>query len=73
MTIKLLILSKLSSQIGKILNSAQEGDGFSAKALEKSRFHCQNDWSSNGPAGQFKPSSLNHTKSLAQVGRGLAC
>ena len=28
-------------------------DGFSAKTLEKSLFHCQNDWSSHNPAGQF--------------------
>ena len=26
---------------------------FSAKTLEKSRFHFQTDWSGNGPAGQF--------------------
>ena len=30
-----------------------QGDGFSAKTLGKSLFHCQNDWSSNGLAGQF--------------------
>ena len=30
-----------------------KGDGFSAKTLEKSLFHCQNDWSSHNPAGQF--------------------
>ena len=28
-------------------------DGFSAKTLKKSLFHCQNDWSSHNPAGQF--------------------
>ena len=28
-------------------------DGFSAKTLEKRIFHCQNDWSSHNPAGQF--------------------
>ena len=30
-----------------------QGDGFSAKSLGKSLFHCQNDWSGNGLAGQF--------------------
>ena len=34
-------------------NSVQGGDGCSAKTLGKSRFHCQNNWSGNGPAGQF--------------------
>ena len=33
--------------------SVREGDGFSAKTLGKSRFHCQNNLSGNGPAGQF--------------------
>ena len=28
-------------------------DGFSAKPLGKSLFHCQNVWSDHGPAGQF--------------------
>ena len=31
----------------------QKGDGFSAKNLGKSLFHCQIDWSSRNPAGQF--------------------
>ena len=30
-----------------------QGDGFSAKTLGKSLFHCQNDWSGNCLAGQF--------------------
>ena len=30
-----------------------QGDGFSAKTLGKSLFHCQNDWSGNGLVGQF--------------------
>ena len=30
-----------------------KGDGFSAKPLGKSLFHCQNVWSDHGPAGQF--------------------
>ena len=30
-----------------------KGDGFSAKPLGKSLFHCQNVWSGHGPAGQF--------------------
>ena len=34
-------------------NSVPEGDGSSAKTVGKSRFHCQNNWSGNGPAGQF--------------------
>ena len=31
-----------------------KGDGFSAKNLGKKLFHCQNDCSSDGPAGQFR-------------------
>ena len=31
-----------------------KGDGFSAKTLGKKLFHCQNDCSSHGPAGQFR-------------------
>ena len=30
-----------------------KGDGFSAKPLGKSLFHCQNVWSSHGLASQF--------------------
>ena len=30
-----------------------EGDGFSAKTLAKSLFHCPNDWSGHGPVRQF--------------------
>ena len=30
-----------------------QGDGFSAKTLGKSLFHCQNDWSCKCLAGQF--------------------
>ena len=30
-----------------------QGDGFSAKTLRKSLFHCQNDWSCKCLAGQF--------------------
>ena len=33
--------------------SVREGDGFSAKTLGKSRFHCQTKWSGNGPVDQF--------------------
>ena len=32
------------------MNSMQEEDGFSAKALGKRLFHCQNDWSGHNPA-----------------------
>ena len=41
---------KLSNQI---LNSIHEGDGVPTKLLEKSIFHCQNDWSGYDPAGQL--------------------
>ena len=37
-----------------------QGDGFSAKSLGKSLFHCQNDWSGNGLAGQFLLSETVH-------------
>ena len=30
-----------------------QGDGFSAKTLGKSLFHCQNDWSGKCLVGQF--------------------
>ena len=36
-----------------ILNSMLEGNGFLAKTLGKSLFHCQNDQSGHGPASQF--------------------
>ena len=39
--------------ISQILNGMQEGNDSSAKTLGKSRFHCHNNWSGNGPAGQF--------------------
>jgi len=34
-------------------NSMREGDGFSAKTLRRSLFHCQKDLSGNGLGGQF--------------------
>ena len=36
-----------------ILNSMHKGDGFSAKTLGKSLFHCQNYQYSHSPASQF--------------------
>ena len=41
---------KTLQYICQILNSMQEGGGFSAKALGKSPLHCQNDWSGHNPA-----------------------
>ena len=50
---RISFLIKTTTQTSQILNSVQEGNGFSSKTLWKSRFHCQNDWSGNGTAGQF--------------------
>lgn len=43
----------MTIQISQVLNITLKGDGFSAKPLGKSLFHCQNGWSGHGPAGQF--------------------
>lgn len=49
------LLIKSIHQISQILNNLYEGDGFAAKSVLKSLFHCQNDirpWFS-GPALTF--------------------
>ena len=44
-----------------------KGNGFSAKLLGKSLFHCQKVWSGHGPAGQFRLLESALSKSNFQV------
>ena len=42
---RILLLTKLSSQISQILNSMHKGGGFLANTVGKSQFHLLTDWS----------------------------
>ena len=68
---RISLLIKTNHQISQIQNIIYRGDGFLAKPLGKSLFHCQKVWSGHGPAGQFRllVSALSLFSLLAELSR----